>query len=156
MLSNHKKSKKQTMDLSKILAITGKPGLYLVISQTKSGALVESIIDKKRIPVFATEKLSSLNDISIFTTDEDLPLKTVLKAIFDKENGGKCIDHKSDNNALKKYMEEVVPNFDKDRVYVSDIKKLFSWYNLLQQENLLDFSEETENTEKSEDNTEKE
>ena len=144
------------MDLSKILAITGKPGLYLVISQTKSGALVESIIDKKRIPVFATEKLSSLNDISIFTTDEDLPLKTVLKAIFDKENGGKCIDHKSDNNALKKYMEEVVPNFDKDRVYVSDIKKLFSWYNLLQQENLLDFSEETENTEKSEDNTEKE
>ncbi|MFZ4739919.1 MAG: DUF5606 domain-containing protein [Bacteroidales bacterium] len=144
------------MDLSKILAITGKPGLYLVISQTKSGALVESIIDKKRIPVFATEKLSSLNDISIFTTDEDLPLKTVLKAIFDKENGGKCIDHKSDNNALKKYMEEVVPNFDKDRVYVSDIKKLFSWYNLLQQENLLDFSEETENNEKTEDSAEKE
>ncbi|NVN94801.1 MAG: DUF5606 domain-containing protein [Bacteroidetes bacterium] len=143
------------MDLSKILAITGKPGLYLVISQTKSGALVESIIDKKRIPVFATEKLSSLNDISIFTTDEDLPLKTVLKAIFDKENGGKCIDHKSDNNALKKYMEEVVPNFDKDRVYVSDIKKLFSWYNLLQQENLLDFSEESENIGKSEDNIEK-
>ena len=144
------------MDLSKILAITGKPGLYLVISQTKSGALVESIIDKKRIPVFATEKLSSLNDISIFTTDEDLPLKTVLKAIYDKENGGKCIDHKSDNNALKKYMEEVVPNFDKDRVYVSDIKKLFSWYNLLQQENLLDFSEEIENKAESEDSTEKE
>jgi hypothetical protein len=144
------------MDLSKILAITGKPGLYLVISQTKSGALVESIIDKKRIPVFATEKLSSLNDISIFTTDEDLPLKAVLKAIYEKENGGKCIDHKSDNNALKKYMEEVVPNFDKDRVYVSDIKKLFSWYNLLQQENLLDFSEETENNEKTEDSAEKE
>jgi len=144
------------MDLSKILAITGKPGLYLVISQTKSGALVESIIDKKRIPVFATEKLSSLNDISIFTTDEDLPLKAVLKAIYEKENGEKCIDHKSDNNALKKYMEEVVPNFDKDRVYVSDIKKLFSWYNLLQQENLLDFSEETENNEKTEDSAEKE
>lgn len=144
------------MDLSKILAITGKPGLYLVISQTKSGALVESIIDKKRIPVFATEKLSSLNDISIFTTDEDLPLKAVLKAIYEKENGGKCIDHKSDNNALKKYMEEVVPNFDKDRVYVSDIKKLFSWYNLLQEENLLDFSEETENNEKTEDSAEKE
>ena len=130
------------MDLSKILAITGKPGLYLVISQTKSGALVESIIDKKRIPIFSTEKMSSLNDISIFTTEEDLPLKTVLKAIFEKENGKKCIDHKSDNNALKKYMEEVLPNFDKERVYISDIKKLFSWYNLLQQENLLDFSEE--------------
>jgi hypothetical protein len=142
------------MDLSKILAITGKPGLYLVISQTKSGALVESILDKKRIPVFAAEKMSSLNDISIFTTDEDLPLKTVLKAIYDKENGGKCIDHKSDNNALKKYMEEVVPDFDKDRVYVSDIKKLFSWYNLLQQENLLDFSEEEINDKETEDTQE--
>ncbi len=132
------------MDLSKILAITGKPGLYLVISQTKSGALVESIIDKKRIPVFAAEKMSSLSDISIFTTEEDLPLNTVLKAIYEKEKGGKCIDSKSDNNALKKYMEEVLPSYDKDRVYVSDLKKLFSWYNLLQQENLLDFSEETE------------
>ncbi|MEI6696262.1 MAG: DUF5606 domain-containing protein [Bacteroidota bacterium] len=143
------------MDLSKILAITGKPGLYLVISQTKSGALVESIIDKKRIPVFASEKMSSLKDISIFTYDEDLPLFTVLKAIFDKENGGKCIDHKSDNNALKKYMEEVLPNYDKDRVYVSDIKKLFSWYNLLQNENMLDFSEETEIEDKTEDTLDK-
>ena len=143
------------MDLSKILAITGKPGLYLVISQTKSGALVESIIDKKRIPVFASEKMSSLKDISIFTNEEDLPLFTVLKAIYDKENGGKCIDHKSDNNALKKYMEEVLPNYDKDRVYVSDIKKLFSWYNLLQNENMLDFSEETENEEKTEDSLDK-
>ena len=132
------------MDLSKILAITGKPGLYLVISQTKSGALVESIIDKKRIPVFATEKMSTLSDISIFTTEDDLPLNTVLKTIYEKENGGKCIDPKSDNNTLKKYMEEVLPNYDKDRVYVSDIKKLFSWYNLLQKENLLEFSEETE------------
>jgi len=142
------------MDLSKILAITGKPGLYLVISQTKSGALVESILDKRRIPVFAAEKMSSLSDISIFTTDEDLPLTSVLKAIYEKENGGNCIDHKSDNNALKKYMEEVVPNFDKDRVYISDIKKLFSWYNLLQKENMLDFSEEKEKT--AEDTQEKE
>ncbi len=138
------------MDLSKILAITGKPGLYLAISQTKSGALVESIIDKKRIPVFSTEKMSSLNDISIFTTGEDLPLGAVLKAIYEKENGGKCIDHKLDNNALKKYMEEVLPTYDKERVYVSDIKKLFSWYNLLQQENLLDFTEETVNEENKE------
>ncbi|MFZ4401144.1 MAG: DUF5606 domain-containing protein [Bacteroidales bacterium] len=146
------------MDLSKILAITGKPGLYLVISQTKSGALVESIIDKKRIPVFAAEKMSSLSDISIFTTDEDLPLKSVLKAIYEKENGGPCIDHKSENNTLKRYMEEVVPNFDKDRVYVSDIKKLFSWYNLLQKENLLEFSEEEikdTNTEENQEDQEK-
>ncbi|MCX6230672.1 MAG: DUF5606 domain-containing protein [Bacteroidetes bacterium] len=138
------------MDLSKILAITGKPGLYLVISQTKTGALVESIIDKKKIPVFSTEKMSSLNDISVFTDDEDLPLHKVLKAIYDKENGGKCIDPKSDNNALKKYMEEVLPNYDKDRVYVSDMKKLFSWYNMLHEQNLLDFSEEKATEESAE------
>ena len=138
------------MDLSKILAITGKPGLDLVISQTKAGAMDESIVDKRRIPVFAAEQMSSLNDISIFTTDEDLPLKTVLKAIYNKENGGKCIDHKSDDVSLKKYMEEVVPDFDKDRVYTSDIRKLFSWYNLLQKENLLDFSEENEVVENNE------
>jgi hypothetical protein len=144
------------MDLSKILAITGKPGLYLVISQTKTGALVESIIDKKKIPVFSTEKLSSLNDISVFTEEEDLPLKKVLQAIYVKENGGKCIDPKSDNNALKKYMEEILPTYDKDRVYVSDMKKLFSWYNLLLQENLLDFSEEKAADEATEVTEEKE
>lgn len=130
------------MDLSKILAITGKPGLYLILSQTKSGALVESLIDKKRFPVFLNEKISTLSEISIFTTEDDIALKEVLHAIYKKENGGNCIDSKSDNNALKNYMLEVLPNYDQDRVYVSDMKKLFSWYNLLQSINYLDFTEE--------------
>jgi hypothetical protein len=131
------------MDLSKILSITGKPGLYLILSQTKSGALVESLLDKKRFPVFINEKISTLSEISIFTIEEDISLKEVLHSIYKKENGGKCIDSKSDNNALKNYMLEVLPNYDQERVYVSDMKKLFSWYNLLQSVNMLDFSEET-------------
>lgn len=131
------------MDLSKILSITGKPGLYLILSQTKSGALVESLLDKKRFPVFINEKISTLSEISIFTIEEDISLKEVLHSIYKKENGGKCIDSKSDNNALKNYMLEVLPNYDQDRVYVSDMKKLFSWYNLLQSVDMLDFSEET-------------
>jgi hypothetical protein len=131
------------MDLSKILSITGKPGLYLILSQTKSGALVESLLDKKRFPVFINEKISTLSEISIFTIEEDISLKEVLHSIYKKENGGKCIDSKSDNNVLKNYMLEVLPNYDQDRVYVSDMKKLFSWYNLLQSVNMLDFSEET-------------
>lgn len=130
------------MDLSKILSITGKPGLYLILSQTKSGALVESLIDKKRFPVFLNEKISTLSEISIFTTDEDVLLKEVLHSIYKKENGGKCIDSKSDNKDLKNYMLEVLPNFDQERVYVSDMKKLFSWYNFLHSVNYLDFSEE--------------
>lgn len=130
------------MDLSKILSISGKPGLYLILSQTKTGALVESLIDKKRFPVFINEKINTLSDISIFTTDEDVLLKDVLHAIYKKENGGPCIDSKSDPKELKAYMLEILPNFDQDRVYVSDMKKLFSWYNLLQKENILDFSEE--------------
>jgi hypothetical protein len=130
------------MDLSKILSITGKPGLYLILSQTKSGALVESLIDKKRFPVFINEKISTLSEISIFTTEEDISLKEVLHSIYKKENGGKCIDSKLDNNALKNYMLEVLPNYDQDRVYVSDMKKLFSWYNLLQSVDMLEFSEE--------------
>lgn len=137
------------MDLSKVLSISGKPGLYKVISQTKSGALVESFIDKKRIPVFATEKMSSLSDISIFTTTQDIPLKDVFKAIYDKEKGGKCVDPKSSSDILKKYMEEILPDYDKDRVYVSDMKKLFNWYNLLIEENYLNFIDET--TENKED-----
>ncbi len=130
------------MDLSKILSISGKPGLYLILSQTKTGALVESLIDKKRFPVFINEKINTLSDISIFTTDEDVLLKDVLHAIYKKENGGPCIDSKSDQKELKTYMLEILPNFDQDRVYASDMKKLFSWYNLLQKENILDFSEE--------------
>jgi hypothetical protein len=140
------------MDLSKVLSISGKQGLFKVISQTKTGALVESFIDKKRMPVFATEKMSLLSEISIFTTSDDVPLKEVFKAIYLKENGGKCIDPKSSNENLKKYMEEVLPEYDKERVYVSDMKKLFSWYNLLIEHNYLNFDDEKDEV-KKEDTT---
>jgi len=136
------------MDLTKIMAISGKPGLYSMVAQAKSGVIVESLIDKKRFPAFSNDRISSLAEISIFTTEEDLPLKDVLKKIFEKYDGGPAISSKSGNNELKTFMEEILPTYDKERVYVSDIKKLVIWYNLLQEQGMLDFSEE-EKTEKT-------
>jgi Domain of unknown function (DUF5606) len=130
------------MDLRNIYHAIGKPGLFELISTNKSGAIIESLIDKKRIQMFASDKLTSVKDVSLFTTGDDVPLEEVFKTIYLKENGGKCIDPKSDNTALKNYMKEVLPEYDQDRVYVSDMKKLFSWYNLLVSENKLDFSED--------------
>lgn len=126
------------MDLTKILTISGKSGLFNLVAQTKTGAIVESFTDKKRFPVFANEKMNSLEEISIFTTDEDKPLKEVFALMFKKENGGPVSVNKDNSSALKAYLEEVLPDFDKERVYVSDIKKLVSWYTILQQEGLLD------------------
>ncbi|MBO6117123.1 MAG: DUF5606 domain-containing protein [Bacteroidales bacterium] len=130
------------MDLNAILSISGKPGLYKLISRTKSGALVESLIDKKRMPAFSNERISSLKDISIFTEDEDKPLTEVFQNIYRIENGGKCIDHKSDEKTLKDYMSKILPDYDKDRVHLSDMKKLFSWYNILLENGLVDLDED--------------
>jgi hypothetical protein len=140
------------MDLTKILAIAGKPGLYNMIAQTKSGVIVESLIDKKRFPAFSHDRISSLAEISIFTTDEDLPLKDILKKVFEKYDGGPAISNKATNNELKAFMEEILPTYDKERVYVSDIKKLVVWYNLLQEHGMLDFTEE-ENTDVAKETT---
>jgi len=130
------------MDLSKILAISGKPGLFQNIAQTKTGVIVESLVDGKRFPAFSHERISSLAEISVFTQSEDVPLKTVLKKIFEKYQGGKAIDHKASGAELRDFMEEVAPDYDKERVYSSDIKKLVMWYNLLVEKGLLDFSDE--------------
>lgn len=135
------------MDLSKILSISGKPGLFLLVSQTKNGALVESLVDGKRQPAFSNERISSLEDISIFTTEEDVPLTKVFQAIFTKEDGKECISSKSDNKQILAYMREVLPNFDQDRVYISDMKKLFTWYNLLNSKGLIDLIEKEESKE---------
>ncbi|MCK9320762.1 MAG: DUF5606 domain-containing protein [Bacteroidales bacterium] len=132
------------MDLSKILSISGKPGLFTLISQAKSGALIESLLDGKRQTAFANAKISSLQDISIFTIDEDIPLVKVFQEIYKKEDGKDCIDPKSDSKKLIAYMTEIVPNFDSERVYVSDMKKLFTWYNLLNSNGLIDLKEEIE------------
>ena len=138
------------MDLSKVLSISGKPGLFKLVSQTKNGALIESLIDGKRQQAFAKEKISSLEDISIFTTDEDVPLSKVFKEIFKKEEGKECINPKSDTKELVSYMKEVLPNVDVERVYTSDMKKLFTWYNLLNEKGLIDLNEKEEEIEEAE------
>ena len=139
------------MDLSKILAISGKPGLYQMISETKNGLLVESLDDKKRFPVFAHEKVSSLEEISIFTEDDDIQLKEVFKKMHELLEGKQAIDHKSNPAELKAFFEEAIPEYDKERVYNSDIKKVVHWYNQLHKYEMLDFTEE----EKEEDEEEK-
>jgi hypothetical protein len=144
------------MDLSKILSISGKPGLYKMVGQTKTGAIVESLSDNKRFPAFASERISSLEEISIFTNDEDMALKDVLKAIYDKTDGQKAIDHKSKPEELKEFFEEVIPDYDQERVYISDIKKVINWYNLLFDYDILEFSDdesdaETEESDKIDD-----
>lgn len=138
------------MDLSKILSISGKRGLFKVVSQLKNAVLVESLIDQKRFPAFAHEKISTLEEISVFTTGEDMQLKNVFKTMFGKQEGKPAIDTKSDDNALKSFFLQIVPDYDPERVYASDIKKIIGWYNLLVDNNLLDFAEKEEEKKETE------
>jgi hypothetical protein len=125
------------MVLKDIMAISGESGLFKFIAQGKNSIIVEHLETKKRSSAFSTAKVSSLEEISIFTEKEDTPLGKVFDLIFDKENGGPAIDYKADPEKLKAYLNEVLPEYDKDRVYISDIKKLVHWYNILQKLNLL-------------------
>lgn len=136
------------MDLTGIISISGKPGLFKVVAKGKNNVIVESLIDGKKIPAYSTDKISALEDISIYTYEEDLPLKDVYDKIYDKESGGKTISHKESANKLEAYTEGVLPNYDKERVYASDLKKLFQWYNLIHSAGLL---KKEEPEEKSED-----
>jgi len=141
------------MNLKDILSITGKPGLYKNVAHSKNGVIVESISDGKRFPVFANDKISSLEEISIFTTGDDIPLKTVLRLIFDKEKGGPAPDPKSVDKVLREYFKSIVPEYDEERVYVSHIRKILVWYNLLQSHQLDVWDDEvpeSEGTEPSE------
>jgi len=119
------------MKIEKIIAISGKPGLYEIKSQTKGGVIVESLQDKKRFPVNSLHNISTLSDIAIYTYDEEVPLKKVLLNIFKKEDGKKTIDHKSGKQELLAYFSEVLPDYDDERVYASNIKKVIQWYNAL-------------------------
>ncbi|MFM2018263.1 MAG: hypothetical protein RL007_1919, partial [Bacteroidota bacterium] len=126
------------MDISNVIAIAGMPGLYKVVAQAKNGVIVESLIDKKRVPAFNSHKISALPDISIYTTSEDMPLKDVLQKIFDKTKGEKCTDPKTlDEKGLRAYMADILPEYDEERVHVSDLRKLFSWFNMLHGAGLL-------------------
>jgi len=125
------------MNLKGIIAISGRPGLFKVVAQGKNNVIVESMIDKKRFPAYASEKISTLEDISIFTYDEDVKLTEVLKSIYDKNEGKEGISHKEDIKVLEKELKNHLPKYDQERVYASDIRKVFQWYNLLQKADLL-------------------
>jgi len=130
------------MDFSKILSISGKPGLYKVLSQGKNAVIVESLTDQKRFPVFGHEKMSSLDEISVYTKGEDLPLKDIFKSFQAKLEGKEALDPKSDNKSITAFFLEMVPEYDPEKVYSSDIRKMLTWYNLLHANNLLEFQEE--------------
>jgi len=119
------------MKIEKIIAISGKPGLYEIKSQTKGSVIVESLLDKKRFPVNSRHDLSTLSDIAIYTYDEEKPLIDVFLDIYKKEEGKKAIDHKSSKQELLDYFSEVLPDYDDERVYASNIKKVIQWYNTL-------------------------
>lgn len=129
------------MDLSKIITITGKSGLFNVLAQSKNAIIVESMIDKKKFPVHASSRFNTLDEIYIFTTEEEVLLKDVLLKIFDKENGGKCPVVLTDSTAIKAYFAEILPNYDTERVYESDMKKLFIWYSILHDQGLINKEE---------------
>lgn len=129
--------------LKEILSISGKPGLYKLINNTPNAIIVESLLDGKRFAAYSNSKIIALEDISIYTENEDMPLKEVLKRIFEKENGAPTLPHKSDTEKILAYFEEVLPEYDHDRVYVSDMKKIIQWYNLLTEKKMLNFEEET-------------
>jgi hypothetical protein len=136
--------------LKGILAISGHGGLFKMIAEAKNNVIVESLATKKRMPAYSTSKISALEDIAIFTETGEVPLKDVFKSIYEIESGGLALSPKSSGSELKSYFEKVLPEYDKDRVYVSDIKKVYTWYNLLHEYELLNFEEETEVDENNE------
>ena len=125
------------MNVEKILAIAGKPGLFELKLQTRSGFLAESLIDGKKITVGMRSNVSLLSEISMYTYSEEKPLADIMRAIAIKENEGPAISHKEDNNKLIAYFKEILPDYDEERVYASDIKKVLNWYNILQGKGLV-------------------
>lgn len=139
------------MSLEKILSISGKPGLYQLENQTRSGFLAKSLIDGKKISVSARQNVSLLSEIAIYTLTKELPLREVLSKISEKENGKEAISHKVSKDELEEYFFEILPDYDEDRVYASDIKKIVQWYNLLTKNGITDFSEAESEENKSEE-----
>ena len=129
----------EIMSLEKILSISGRPGLYRLITQTRGGFVAESLIDRKRLSVRIQQNVSLLSEIAIYTLSEEVPLLDVFNKIKTKENGEQASVRASDSrDKLEAYFFDILPDYDEDRVYPSDIKKVIQWYNLLQEQNLLD------------------
>ncbi len=139
------------MSLDKILAISGKPGLYELKTQTRSGFLAESLLDGKRLSVSIRHNVSMLSEIAIYTFTEEVPLQEIFRKIQEKEEGKQAISHKESKNKLEAYFSEILPDYDEDRVYVSDMKKVIQWYNILQSKGMTDFSEPKESVSEEEE-----
>ena len=133
------------MDLKNILSISGYPGLYRLVKQGRNAIIVESLETGKRKPAYATSKISALEDIAVYTETEEMPLGKVFKRMYDYLDGEKAIHHKSPSDEVKDFFYAFLPEYDRDRVNVSDMKRIINWYNTLHDLNLLDFSDEEQN-----------
>ncbi len=145
VVQRHDNSKlTKDMKLTEILAISGQPGLFKFVAQSRGGIIVEALSDSKRSVVAGNAKVSALNDIAIFTMGEDMPLANVFELIYSKTGGKPCCNHKASNDELKAAMKSYVPDYDEERVRVSDMKKLFAWFNLLLGIGMTEFVEKEE------------
>ena len=135
------------MEFDKILSVSGKPGLYELKTQTRAGVLAQSLVDGRKIQVNLRNNISILSEISIYTYADEVPLKEVFDKIYQKTDGQKSIDHKSPKKELEKYFRDILPDYDEDRVYQSDIKKVIQWYNILIENDFTDFQDEKKSDE---------
>lgn len=131
------------MDLKKYLTLAGRSGIFRSVAQTKNGLIVESLVEKNRFAVGFVDKASFINDIGIFGYNEDIPMNSVMEKIYAKESGGPAINPKSPDAELRRYFSEVLPEYNKEKVFVSDIRKVLTWYNILQSQGLLIPGEES-------------
>ncbi len=140
------------MGLEKVLSISGKPGLYKLITQTRGGFVAESLMDAKRISISLQNNVSVLSEIAIYTLSEEVPLYKVLGKIRDKENSKLCsVKPKDSKDKLEEYFFDVLPDYDEDRVYASDIKKIVQWYNLLQKHDMLNLLDDDSSSSEEEE-----
>lgn len=130
--------------LKEILSISGKPGLQRLVSNGAHAIIVESLVDGKRFQAFSNAKIIALQDISVYTEDEDMPLAEVFRRMYEHAEGKETISHKASENEIAEYFSTVLPEYDKSRVYLSDMRKMIQWYNLLVKNNILNFDQETE------------
>lgn len=138
------------MSLDKVLAISGKPGLYELKAQTRGGFVAESLADGKKLSVSVRHNVSMLSEIAMYTYTEEVPLREVFQKIAEKEDGKEAISHKESKAKLEEYFKEILPDYDEDRVYVSDIKKVFQWYNILVGAGMNNFSVSKDETKEKE------
>ena len=133
------------MEFNKIISVSGKPGLFQVISQSKNAVIAESLVEKKRLAINTTQNVSLLENIAIYTYEEDMPLLDVFTSIFKKTEGKEALSHKESSKKLTAFFTEVIPNYDDERVYASNIKKVIQWYNILTKAGM-DFSKVEKST----------